>query len=120
MQTSIPAGPSRSATSRAWPPPPNVQSTATSPGRGSITSISSPARTGMWLAVMSSSVAKVRCDVGDTDEDALAVGLVGRPVEYLQARAGAGDDHILGQGGVLHQVGRNHHAVGGVKLGVVG
>ena len=35
MQTSVPPGPSRSATSRAWPPPPNVQSTAVSPGSGS-------------------------------------------------------------------------------------
>ncbi len=29
-------------------------------------SISSPARTGMWVWVMSSSVAKARCKVGNT------------------------------------------------------
>src|SRR5215218_8683515 len=61
---SRPSGPSRPATRRAWPPPPNVQSTATSPGCGSRSSISSPARTGTWVAVMSSRMAKAGGDVG--------------------------------------------------------
>src|SRR5919108_3824238 len=43
---SSPSGPIRSAISRAWPPPPKVQSTKVSPGRGSRMSISSVARTG--------------------------------------------------------------------------
>jgi hypothetical protein len=53
---SVPLGPTRSAISRACPPPPIVQSTATAPGCGSSSSISSPARTGMWMETMSSSV----------------------------------------------------------------
>src|SRR5579884_4468528 len=117
---SVPAGPRRSATRRAWPPPPNVQSTATSPGCGSRTSISSPARTGMCVVVMSMSVAKVCRDVGDTGENALAVGVIGAAVKDLQAVARAGYDHVLGQPGVLHEVRRDHHPVGAVELGVMG
>ena len=45
-------GPRRSAISRAWPPPPNVQSIAVCPGRGSSRSISSPASTGMCVEVV--------------------------------------------------------------------
>src|SRR4051794_11306767 len=55
MQTSSPEAPIRSATRRAWPPAPKVQSIAVWPGDGSSTSISSPASTGTWLAVMSRS-----------------------------------------------------------------
>jgi hypothetical protein len=54
---SVPLEPIRSAIRRAWPPPPTVQSTASEPGCGSSSSISSPARTGTWLIVISSSVA---------------------------------------------------------------
>ena len=43
---SVPSGPSRSATRRAWPPPPKVQSTAVCPGSGASSEISSGARTG--------------------------------------------------------------------------
>src|ERR671915_1708934 len=58
MQTSVPPGPSRSATRRAWPPAPKVQSTAVSPGAGAVRSISSPARTGMCTLLMSRRIAK--------------------------------------------------------------
>src|SRR3712207_378388 len=64
MQTSRPVGPMRFATRRAWPPAPNVQSTATSPGCGSSRSISSPARTGTWGRVMSRRMVKTLCDPG--------------------------------------------------------
>src|SRR3954447_14080578 len=43
---SSPSAPIRSESRRAWPPPPKVQSTKTSPGCGSRTSISSVASTG--------------------------------------------------------------------------
>src|SRR5271165_1415481 len=48
IATSVPDAPSRSATSRAWPPSPNVQSMAVCPGLGSSSSTSSRARTGVW------------------------------------------------------------------------
>src|SRR5215204_438776 len=58
MQTSVPVDPSRSATKRAWPPAPKVQSTAVSPLAGAVRSISSPASTGTWTGVMSRRIAK--------------------------------------------------------------
>src|SRR5581483_4296089 len=119
MAIRVPAEPIRSAIRRAWPPPPKVQSTATSPGRGSITSISSPARPGMWLWVMSRRVAKARCQVGGTFQDLHAVAAVCRAVEHLQALPRAGDDDVLAEIGVVQEQGRDHHAVGGVELGVV-
>ena len=48
----VPVGPIRSAARVAWPPPPNVQSTTTSPGAGSTSAISSGARTGTCSAGM--------------------------------------------------------------------
>src|SRR5579875_219066 len=117
---SVPPGLTRSATRRACPPPPNVQSIATSPGWGSSSSISSPASTGMCVLRMSSSVAKALCDLRDAGEHVLAVGVVAGTVKHLQALAGAGDHDVLVEAGVLHQHRRDHHAVGAVKLGVVG
>src|SRR5262249_15552805 len=111
-----PAGPILSAISRAWPPPPNVQSTAISPGCGSITSINSPARTGMCVWVMSSSVAKTRCDIGDTGKDVLSILVVGLAVPDLDALARAGDDHFLVERRVAHEGWRDHQAVGGIEL----
>src|SRR5512134_233207 len=64
MQTSSPAAPSRSATRRAWPPAPKVQSTASDPGAGSSASSSSPARTGTCARVMSSTSVTRRAEVG--------------------------------------------------------
>ena len=116
----VPAGPSRSAIRRAWPPPPTVQSTAVSPGRGSSSSISSPASTGMWVLVMSSSVAKARRDVGDSGQNVFEVQRVAPAVPHLEALAGAGDHDLLVESGVAHQVRRDHHSVGGVELGVEG
>src|SRR5215210_1610626 len=115
---SRPSGPSRPATRRAWPPPPNVQSTATSPGCGSRTSISSPARTGTWVAVMSSRMAKAGGDVGKlVGEGAVVVG-PGGAVPDLEAVARAGDDHVLAQAAVLEQEAGHHHPAGRVELGV--
>src|ERR1700750_1042965 len=111
---SVPAGPRQSAIRRAWPPPPKVQSTATSPGRGSVRAISSAASTGICVFVMSSSVATHRCDVGDTVEDVVVVGLVGAPVPDLDALARAGHDDVFVEACVAHQWGRDHQAVGGI------
>src|SRR5256885_14332568 len=62
--TSVPPGPMRPATRRAWPPSPKVQSIAVSPGRGSRSSISSPASTGTCVRVMSRRMAKALSDPG--------------------------------------------------------
>src|SRR5215213_3144139 len=115
---SRPSGPSRPATRRAWPPPPNVQSTATSPGCGSRSSISSPARTGTWVAVMSSRMAKAGGDVGELGREGGVVVGPGGARPDLEAVAGAGDDDVLLERGVLEQERRHHHAPGGVELGV--
>src|SRR5512133_3424933 len=93
MPTSVPLGPRRSATMRAWPPAPKVQSTATSPGAGSSRSTSSPARTGTCTVVMSSSVAMSPSeslgDLRDVGDDVAVVGVPGRAIPDLQALAGA-------------------------------
>src|SRR4051812_21856233 len=75
MQMSVPAGPMRSATRRAWPPSPKVQSMAVSPGCGSSRSISSPARTGTCVRVMSRRMAKALRDLDDLAIQLLLVRL---------------------------------------------
>src|SRR3954469_23559590 len=115
---SSPSGPSRPATRRAWPPPPNVQSTATSPGCGSRSSISSPARTGTWVAVMSSRMAKAAGDVGKLIGEGLVVGAPGGATPDLEAVARAGDDDLLRQLAVLEQEAREADAPRRVELGV--
>src|SRR4051794_34758700 len=112
---SSPSGPRRSATRRAWPPPPKVQSTATSPGCGSRRSISSPASTGTWAEVMSTRMAKAGGELFDVD-----LGVLGGPgvaVPDLQRGADAGDHDVLLQARVLHEARRHHHAPRGVDLG---
>src|SRR3954469_3255009 len=115
---SVPSGPSRPAISRAWPPPPKVQSTAISPGRGSRTSISSPARTGTWVAVMSSRMAKAGGDVGKLMRKRLVVVRPGGAAPDLEAVARARDDDVLPELAVVEQEGRNPDAARGVELGV--
>src|SRR4051812_26035498 len=115
---SSPSGPSRPATRRAWPPPPNVQSTATSPGCGSRSSISSPARTGTWVAVMSSRMAKAGGDVGKLIRKRLVVVRPGGAAPDLEAVARARDDDVLLQLAVVEQEGRKAHPPGRVELGV--
>src|SRR3954451_3808302 len=115
---SSPSGPSRPATRRAWPPPPNVQSTATSPGCGSRCSTSSPARTGTWVAVMSSRMAKAGGDVGKLGGQGGVVLGPGGAVPDLEAVAGAGHDDVLPEAAVLEEERRHHDAAGAVELGV--
>src|SRR4051812_25150892 len=115
---SRPSGPSRPVISRACPPPPNVQSTATSPGCGSRSSINSPARTGTWVAVMSSRMAKAAGDVGKLIRQGLVVGGPRGAAPDLEAVAGAGHDHVLRQLAVLEQEARDADAARRVELGV--
>src|SRR4051812_33043615 len=116
MPISTPSGPSRSAISPAWPPPPNVQSTATSPGRGSRSASASSASTGTCWAVMSSRLTKGGGDVEDLVGQGVVVGRPGVAVPDLQAVLGARDGDLLAEAGVLEQLRRDHHAPRAVEL----
>src|SRR4051812_14450061 len=113
---STPSGPSRSAISSAWPPPPKVQSTATSPGRGSSRARASSASTGTCWAVMSSRLTKGGGDVEDLVGEGVVVGRPCVAVPDLQALLGARDGDLFSQGGVLEEPGRDHHAARAVEL----
>src|SRR3954451_16137532 len=115
---SSPSGPRRSAMRRACPPPPTVQSMATSPGRGSSRPSASSARTGSWVAVMSSRLTKLRSDVGDFVGEGVVVLRPRRPVPDLQAVLGTHHDDLLAEAGVLEQERGDAHTAGGVELGV--
>src|SRR3954454_15267777 len=115
---SSPSGPRRSATSRAWPPPPNVQSTATSPGRGASAATSSPASTGTWAVCMSTSMADGGGDLGELVGERAVVLAPGGAVPDLEAIARAGHHDLLAQRGVLDQEAGHHHAPRGVELRV--
>src|SRR3954453_17703541 len=118
MQISVPSGPSRSATSRAWPPSPKVQSMAVSPGRGSSRSISSPAKTGTWVRVMSRRMAKALRDLDDLAIQLLLVRLPAGAVPDLDVVEVADHDDFLLDPGVLHQRLAERHAAGRVELHV--
>src|SRR3954470_10317747 len=108
--TSSPSAPRRSAISSACPPPPKVQSTATSPARGSSRRRASSARTGTCWAVMSSRLTKGGGDVEDLVGERVVVGRPGVAVPDLQAVLGARDGDLLAEAGVLEQLRRDHHA----------
>src|SRR5919204_473277 len=108
------------AANRAWPPPPKVQSIATSPGWGSRRSTSSAARTGTWVADISTSMAERGGDVGQlVGEGGVVLGPRGA-VPDLEALPRAGDDDLLAQARVLQQEARDHHAAGGIEVRVEG
>src|SRR3954452_1906606 len=113
---STPSGPRRSAISPAWPPPPNMQSTATSPGCGSRGASASSATTGTCWAVMSSRLTKGGGDVEDLVGERVVVGRPGVAVPDLQALLGARDGDLLAEAGVLEQLGWDHHAPRAVEL----
>src|SRR5918998_2896797 len=94
MQTSVPPGPSRSATRRAWPPAPNVQSIAVSPGWGAVRSINSPARTGTCTRLMSRRIAKALRHLPDLGVERLLLGLPALPAPDLEVVPHA-DHHDL-------------------------
>src|SRR4051794_8617656 len=118
MQTSVPAGPIRSATRRAWPPSPNVQSTAISPGAGSRSSISSPARTGTCARVMSRRMAKALSDPHDLVRQLLLIGLPGLAIPHLEVIEVADHHDLLLDPRVREQRSVQRHAPGRVQLDV--
>src|SRR4051795_11591689 len=97
MAISVPLGPMRSATSWAWPPAPNVQSIAVSPGRGSRSSISSPASTGTCDAVISRSMPKALDDVVDLAGERAVVARPGGTIPDLEVVADARDHDVLAE-----------------------
>src|SRR5262245_24015236 len=104
MHTIVPVLPMRSAIRRAWPPAPKVQSITVSPGCGSTMSISSPARTGTCVRVMSRRIAKTLCDAGHLVGK---VGLVRRitgAIPDLQMVDIADDDDLAVDGGVFQEL----------------
>src|SRR3954471_6949658 len=102
-QMSVPLGPIRSATSRACPPSPKVQSMAVSPGRGSSRSISSPARTGTCVRVMSRRMAKALRDLDDLAIQVLLVRLPAGSIPHLDVVEVAHNDDVLLDPRVLEQ-----------------
>src|SRR3954471_17002610 len=116
---SVPDGPSRSATSRAWPAPPSVQSIAVWPGSGSSASISSPARTGTWVWGMSRSVAKRLSEFRRPLGEAGVVVRPGRAVPDFEAVPDAGDHDLAADARVLQEPRRQHHAAGRIQLGLL-
>src|SRR3954468_7596342 len=118
MQMSVPLGPIRSATSRACPPSPKVQSMAVSPGRGSCRSISSPARTGTCVRVMSRRMAKALRDLDDLAIQLLLVRLPAPAVPDLDVVEIADDHHVLLDARVLEQRLAERDAAGRVEVDV--
>src|SRR4051812_27747910 len=122
MQMISPAGPIRSATRRAWPPDPKVQSIATAPGSGSRTSSSSPASTGTWTVMSRSSVT---CSTGKAARQ-LRHGLVesglllapAGPVPDLDRVQVAHQHDLPRQLRLVDQRLGKHDPPGGVQLGV--
>src|SRR3954447_13129221 len=120
MHTSVPASPRRSATRRAWPPAPKVQSTAVSPGCGPTRSISSPASTGTWVRVMSRRMAKALGHLLDLRVESLLLAAPALPAPDLEVVPHADDHHLLADLGVPHQGGRQGHPARGVELHLEG
>src|SRR4051794_8534362 len=120
MQTSVPVGPIRPATRRAWPPSPNVQSTAVSPGAGSRSSISSPARTGTCARVMSRRMAKALSDSHDFARQLLLLLLVRLAVPDLEVVEVADDHDLFVHARVREERRIQRHPPGRVELGVEG
>src|SRR3954447_1878744 len=115
---SVPAGPIRSARSRAWPPAPKVQSTTSSPGAGAVRSMSSPARTGVWEAVMSRRIAKLLRHLLYLRVEALLLGGPALPVPDLEVVPHARHHDLLLHARVAEQRRRQRHAAGRVELDV--
>src|SRR5919201_6483372 len=116
MQTSMPVGPIRSAISRACPPPPKVQSTTTSPGCGSVSSMSSPASTGTCVRVISRRMAK---PLGNLDDLGVQLVLIGEPlvaIPHLEVVDYAHDDHLLLDLSVAQECRVERHSARGVEL----
>ena len=110
-----PAGPMRSAISRAWPPPPTCSPPRLAGLR--IEQLDQLARQDRDVRlVMSSSVAKARCDVGDTGQDVLACRHRRRGSTPRCTRRSRSRPVLVEARRSVIQRGRDHHAVGGVEL----
>src|SRR3954464_6467865 len=118
MQMSVPPAPMRSATSRAWPPSPKVQSMAVSPGWGSSRSISSPASTGTCVRVMSRRMAKALRDLDDLAIQLLLVRLPAAAIPHLDVVEIADHDDVLLDPRVFDQRLPEGHAAGRVEVDV--
>src|SRR5215211_484412 len=116
MQTSLPAGPRRSARSRAWPPAPKVQSTTVSPTAGAVKSISSPASTGTCVRVMSRRMAKPLRHFLDLGVERLLLGFPALAAPDLEVVAHSYHHHFLLDRGVTHQGLRQGHPPRAVEL----
>src|SRR3954463_11820991 len=117
-QMSVPSGPIRSATRRAWPPSPKVQAMATSAGWASSRSISSPARTGTCARVMSRRMAKALRDPDDLAIQALLVLLPAGAVPDLDVVEVADHDDLLRDARMLEERRVECHPAGRVELDV--
>src|ERR671922_722415 len=95
MHTSVPAGPSRSAIRRAWPPAPKVQSTAVSPAVGAVRAISSPAGTGTCVGLMSRRIAKALGHLPDLRIKCLLLALPAVSPPHLEVVAHSHDHDLL-------------------------
>src|ERR671924_866176 len=120
MQTSVPAGPSRSAISRAWPPAPKVQSTAISPAPGAVRSISSPASTGTCVRLMSRRIAKPLGHLPDLGVQCLLLGAPALSPPDLEVVTHADDHHVLLDVRVPEEGRRQRDSPGGVQVDLEG
>src|SRR5947208_6432731 len=118
MQMSVRSGPIGSATRRAWPRSPNVQSTATSPACGSSRSISSPARTGTCVRVMSRRMAKALRNPDDLAIERLLVLLPALASPDLDVVEVADHDDLLRDSRMPEQRRAECHPAGRVELDV--
>src|SRR5215213_6015455 len=116
MQMSVPAGPSRSASRRAWPPAPKVQSTTVSPGAGAVRSISSPASTGTCVRVMSRRMAKALRHLPDLRVERLLLALPALAAPDLEVVAHPHHDDLLLDPRVGHQRRGQGDPAGAVEL----
>src|SRR3954454_7249876 len=91
---------------------------AVSPGWGSSRSISSPARTGTWVRVMSRRMAKALRDLDDLAIQLLLIRVPATAIPDLDVVEVADHDDFLLDPGVLHQRLAEGHAAGRVELHV--
>src|SRR3712207_2561792 len=118
--TSVPAGPSRSAMTRACPPAPKVQSTAVSPGAGAVRSISSPASTGTWVRLMSRRIAKALGHLPDLRVQRLLLLLPPAPAPHLEVVTHAHHHHLALDSRVAEERRRKRHPARCVEIHLEG
>src|SRR5918992_2556960 len=116
MQTSVPPGPSRSATRRAWPPAPKVQSIAVSPAAGAVRSISSPASTGTCTRLMSRRIAKALRHLPDLGVEGLLLLLPALARPDLEVVPHADHHDVPLDARVRDEGRRQRHAAAGVEV----